>query len=102
MSKNDELVSKYFKKLQREIRKTGQEERTIDSHEFNASFSDISETEREKTSIRKSTRPSEIQPNLVKKKYPRRGKPKMNLNELKSFYQSFYQWFLISYSLLSF
>ena len=103
MSQNDELVTKYVKKLQREISKAGQGERTIDLHNSNACFSDIFETKREKTSIQKPTRPMEVQPNLTKKiKYSLRAKTKMNLHELESFYQWFYQWFLITYYLFSF
>ena len=47
-TEGNEFNNKYFKKRQRELSKTGQEEQEIMSRDLNASYSDNSETEREK------------------------------------------------------
>ncbi len=57
-----------MKKLQREMSKVRREIKEMESHDLNVSFSDNSETEREKTSIRKATGSNETSP----KKYKRR------------------------------
>lgn len=54
MSEN-ETNTAYVKKLQREMSKAGQEVKKLQFEDPNASFSDGSETEREKTSNRKPT-----------------------------------------------
>ncbi|HET6727263.1 MAG TPA: hypothetical protein VFH19_04450 [Nitrososphaeraceae archaeon] len=67
MSQN-EVSTKYMKRLQREMSKVGQELKEMESHDLNASFSDNSETEREKTSIRKATGFNETSPKNYKKR----------------------------------
>jgi hypothetical protein len=53
-NENNEINTKYMKKMQREMSKARQDQQKIESQDLNA-FSDNSETEREKTSVRKPT-----------------------------------------------
>jgi hypothetical protein len=63
-----EYNSKSKKKLQREMSKAGQQVKKMQSEDVNASFSDNSETEREKTSNRKPTGSNERNPKTYKRR----------------------------------
>jgi hypothetical protein len=67
MSENS-ASTKYIKKMQREMSKVGQEVKKMQSEDVNASFSDNSETEREKTSNRKPTGSNEGNSKTYKKR----------------------------------
>lgn len=59
---------KNVKKLQREMSKAGQTVEQMRAQDVNASFSKNSETEREKSSIRKPTGAEDRQPKSYKKR----------------------------------
>jgi hypothetical protein len=63
-----EYNNKSKKKLQREMSKAGQQVKKMQSEDINASFSDNSETEREKASNRRPTGSNERNPKTYKKK----------------------------------
>jgi hypothetical protein len=63
-----EINNKYMKKRQREMSKAGQEEQEIVSRDLNASFSDNSETEREKDFARGATAFEDNNPKTYKKR----------------------------------
>jgi hypothetical protein len=63
-----EYNNKSKKKLQREMSKAGQEVKKMQSEDVNASFSDNSETERERTSNRKPTGSNEKNSKTYKKR----------------------------------
>jgi hypothetical protein len=64
----DTLENKNLKKLQREMSKAGQAEEKMQTQDVNASFSKNSETEREKSSIRKPTGAQDREPKTYKKR----------------------------------
>ena len=61
-------VNTEVKKFQREMSKSGQEVKKMESEDPNASFSKNSETEREKTSNRKPTGSNEVNTKTYKKR----------------------------------
>jgi hypothetical protein len=67
MSQNG-VSTRYMKKLQLEMSKVGQEVKEMELHDLNASFSENSETETEKDSIRNSTGSNETSPKNYKKR----------------------------------
>ena len=67
-SGNSELNTKYMNKVQREMSKPAQEEQKMESQDLNASFSDNSETEREKTSVRRPTGLDDRKPKNYKRR----------------------------------
>lgn len=67
MSEND-ANAKNIKKMHREMSKVGQEVKKMQSEDINASLSENSETEREKTSNRKPTGSNEIKSKTYKKR----------------------------------
>ena len=67
-TEGNEFNNKYLKKRQREMSKAGQEEREIVSSDLNASFSDNSETEREKDFARGATGFEDNNPKTYKKR----------------------------------
>ena len=64
----DTLENKNMKKLQREMSKAGQTAEKMTKQDVNASFSNNSETEREKSSIRKPTGAQDREPKTYKKR----------------------------------
>jgi hypothetical protein len=58
--------NKSMKKLQREMSKAGQNAEKMESDDVNSSFSNNSETEREKSSIRKPTGAQDKEPKTYK------------------------------------
>ncbi len=67
MSQN-EVSTRYMKKLQQEMSKVGHEVKEMELHDLNAPFTENSEIEREKTSIRKATGSNETSPKNYKKR----------------------------------
>jgi hypothetical protein len=63
-----ELENKSIKKFQREMSKAEQKAEKMESQDVNASFSNNSETEREKSSIRKPTGAQDREPKTYKKR----------------------------------
>lgn len=64
----DTPENKNMKKLQREMSKAGQTAEKMQTQDINASFSNNSETEREKSSIRKPTGAQDREPKTYKKR----------------------------------
>jgi hypothetical protein len=64
----DMAETKSMKKLQRELSKAGQTAEKMQKEDVNASFSNNSETEREKSSTRKPTGAQEREPKTYKKR----------------------------------